>query len=392
MGKFSNLTITEKGRMLLADVQAGGELDATRLVMGSGDIPAGKTPATMTAVVSEVISMQISSRERTPDGKVIFGGYYSNTALTTDFYFKEFALFARAIYRDDSGAIIRTTDEVLYSYGNAGSEADLIPAYTTGEAVEKQLEMVSYVGSETKVNLTIESDIYVAKRVFDAHASRHAIGGEDAITPASIGAARAGFGYGEMMTQISATSADQSEQEFCRAFDAILDAMPTFPMTQQVGVSAPWAFGSGYYLATIYKYSAKYSVVVAYSSPMYTSGYGWRIAREDSTWGVVEWINAPMRTNVSYRTTERIDGKAVYKKNVNGVIQYRLDGETEWKNYSQAVGAAASSHNHDERYYTESEVNALLAQRAPAHTWGTADITAGSPSSEPNGTLHLVIE
>lgn len=188
MGKFSNLTITEKGRMLLADVQAGGELDATRLVMGSGDIPAGKTPATMTAVVSEVISMQISSRERTPDGKVIFGGYYSNTALTTDFYFKEFALFARAIYRDDSGAIIRTTDEVLYSYGNAGSEADLIPAYTTGEAVEKQLEMVSYVGNETKVNLTIDSDIYVSKRVFDAHASRHAKGGEDAITPADIGA------------------------------------------------------------------------------------------------------------------------------------------------------------------------------------------------------------
>ena len=29
---------------------------------------------------------------------------------------------------------------------------------------------------------------------------------------------------------------------------------------------------------------------------------------------------------------------------------------------------------------------------APAHTWGTADITAGSASTEPNGTLHLVIE
>lgn len=29
---------------------------------------------------------------------------------------------------------------------------------------------------------------------------------------------------------------------------------------------------------------------------------------------------------------------------------------------------------------------------APAMTWGTQDITAGSPSTEPTGTLHLVIE
>ena len=29
---------------------------------------------------------------------------------------------------------------------------------------------------------------------------------------------------------------------------------------------------------------------------------------------------------------------------------------------------------------------------APAHTWGTEDIEAGSPSTEPTGTLHLVIE
>jgi hypothetical protein len=29
---------------------------------------------------------------------------------------------------------------------------------------------------------------------------------------------------------------------------------------------------------------------------------------------------------------------------------------------------------------------------APAHTWGTEDIEAGSPSNEPTGTIHLVIE
>lgn len=29
---------------------------------------------------------------------------------------------------------------------------------------------------------------------------------------------------------------------------------------------------------------------------------------------------------------------------------------------------------------------------APAHTWGTDNIDSGSPSTEPNGTLHLVVE
>lgn len=189
MADFSNLTITEKGRLLLADVQAGGELDATRLVMGSGDIPVGKTAATMTGVVYPVISLEIDSKERTPDGKVIFGGYYLNAEVTEAFYFKEFALYARAIYRDEEGNITSTGDEMLYAYGNAGNTADLIPAYTTGAVVEKHLEMVSYVGNETEVNLSVESNIYVSMRTFEKHASRHSKGGADPIAPADIGAA-----------------------------------------------------------------------------------------------------------------------------------------------------------------------------------------------------------
>lgn len=189
MANFSNLTVTEKGRLLLADVQAGGEFDATRLVMGSGDIPVGKTALTMTSVVFPVISLNIDSKEKTPDGKVIFGGYYSNADVTEAFYFKEFALYARAIYRDEAGNITSTGDEMLYAYGNAGNTADLIPAYTTGAVVEKHLEMVSYVGSETKVNLTVESGVYVSMRTFETHASRHSKDGADPITPASIGAA-----------------------------------------------------------------------------------------------------------------------------------------------------------------------------------------------------------
>ena len=49
---------------------------------------------------------------------------------------------------------------------------------------------------------------------------------------------------------------------------------------------------------------------------------------------VTEYENPPLEVDVEYRTTERIHGKAVYKKATSsGDIMYRLDGETEWKPY-----------------------------------------------------------
>lgn len=63
-----------------------------------------------------------------------------------------------------------------------------------------------------------------------------------------------------------------------------------------------------------------------------------------AAWGEWEWFNPPMDAGVEYRTTERINRKAVYKKNVNGAIQYRLDGETNWKPYTDVVGAAPAGY------------------------------------------------
>ena len=63
-------------------------------------------------------------------------------------------------------------------------------------------------------------------------------------------------------------------------------------------------------------------------------------------WQPWEYINPPMTAGVEYRTTERINGKAVYKKrDSNGVIMYRLDGESSWT--TGLPGAAPASHTHD---------------------------------------------
>lgn len=176
MGNFSNNAITDNGRSLFAEVQAGAVFIPTKIVIGSGEIPTGKTPATMTDVVSPVANLAINKKERTPDGKAIFGGVYSNKDITAAFYFRELALYAKAEYRDENGAVIQEIPECMYSYGNAGSSADHMPAYSTNTVVERQMDLVVYVGNNTTVDLSIASGMYVTREEFD-RAMEYAGGG-----------------------------------------------------------------------------------------------------------------------------------------------------------------------------------------------------------------------
>lgn len=48
-------------------------------------------------------------------------------------------------------------------------------------------------------------------------------------------------------------------------------------------------------------------------------------------WNVWEWINPPMSAGVEYRTIERYQGAAVYKKvNSSGDVLWRKDGDSKW--------------------------------------------------------------
>lgn len=83
---------------------------------------------------------------------------------------------------------------------------------------------------------------------------------------------------------------------------------------------------------------------------------------------IVEHENPPYEIGVEYRTTERIGGKAVYKKRESsGEILYRLDGETAWNKQNGLVGAAPSGYGLGETTYstairvrTLAEVDALV--------------------------------
>jgi hypothetical protein len=59
---------------------------------------------------------------------------------------------------------------------------------------------------------------------------------------------------------------------------------------------------------------------------------GYELHRSSAeTIGEWEWVNPPMLTSVEYRTTERYNGKAVYKMlDADGLVKWRADGEGTW--------------------------------------------------------------
>ena len=155
MGVFSTNAVTDKGRILLAESQVGSLFIPTKIVMGSGSMPSGTTPRAMTALVTPVIQLDINKKRTSEDGKVIIGGSFSNGNVSSSFYFRELGLYAKVKHPDGS-----FSEEVLYTYGNAGASADLIPA-PPAAVIEKQIDLVTWIGSDTQIDLTIESGAYI---------------------------------------------------------------------------------------------------------------------------------------------------------------------------------------------------------------------------------------
>lgn len=167
MSAFYDNNVTDVGRLLLGDVQMGASFVPTKIVIGKGYLPQGKTTRTMTDVADAVKELALNKATKNPDGDAIFGAIFSNEDIQEAFYYRELGLYAKGVYYNQSGGVERETAEVLYSYGNAGENAELIPAYSTGSVVERQLDLLVYIGNDTEVKLEIETGVYVTIPVFN---------------------------------------------------------------------------------------------------------------------------------------------------------------------------------------------------------------------------------
>lgn len=131
-------------------------------------------------------------------------------------------------------------------------------------------------------------------------------------TIAEIGAAPAGYGYGETLISINGTYS-----EVTAALDGILSTMKSGE-TKQLGVGIS---GQIYQNAAIlYKYSSSHAGLTTLSEVIHESPLvagSWRMVKNSNVWREIEWINPPMDLGVEYRTIERFSGFAVYTKLVH---------------------------------------------------------------------------
>lgn len=164
MAHFYQNDTTTAGEALIAEAIAeGGVFTPTRIVIGSGDLPSGTQPSDMTALVSQKASCEINKKVKTEGGTAaIVGAAFTNENVTEGFYFKEIGVYAKVVYSDDT-----ESEEVLYSYGNAGEQGDYIAAYSQDTLVEFQIDVTIYVGDEVEINLELKSNIYVPVEEFE---------------------------------------------------------------------------------------------------------------------------------------------------------------------------------------------------------------------------------
>lgn len=164
-GGIYDAVVTQNGGILLADAMAKkGELDFTKISVGKGYLPAGKSAMQMTAMSDPVKNITQLSKSRTADrSEVVVEGTFTNADVTTGFYYREYGIFAKVTYQDGT-----SSEETLYIYGNAGDSAEFIPAHGGSIAVTKAITNQIYVGGETKVTLQIADGLTATKEELDA--------------------------------------------------------------------------------------------------------------------------------------------------------------------------------------------------------------------------------
>ena len=132
----------------------------------------------------------------------------------------------------------------------------------------------------------------------------------------NIGAAPGGFGFGERLSSVSATSASELYADYCAKVDAVLAGMPD-KTAKLLNAYPPHVYGkAGTTVSILYKGNDKYAVLSNLGSADKMLS-GWRMIKDNNAWDPFEWVNPPVELGVEYRTTERYWGKPVYVKFVD---------------------------------------------------------------------------
>lgn len=158
---FTAPRFTDEGKVLQAKAQAGTALKFTKMQLGDGEL-GSQAIAAMTGLVNPLITVGISG-VKAGNNYATVKSNFSNSGLTTGFYWREIGVFAA----DPEKPNDRNSD-ILYCYANAGSLAEYIPA-AGSEIVEKIISIPCIIGDAENVSAEVKSGIYATKEELNEH-------------------------------------------------------------------------------------------------------------------------------------------------------------------------------------------------------------------------------
>lgn len=158
---FTSPRFTDEGKALQAKAQAGTALKFTKMQLGDGEL-GSQAIAAMTGLVNPLITVGISD-VKAGNNYATVKSNFSNSELTTGFYWREIGVFAA----DPEKPNDRNSD-ILYCYANAGSLAEYIPA-AGSEIIEKIISIPCIIGDAENVSAQVASEIYATKEALKEH-------------------------------------------------------------------------------------------------------------------------------------------------------------------------------------------------------------------------------
>ena len=95
MAQYDGMVLTNDGINLLALCQLGQKIEFTKVLIGDGRVPEGKTFQEMTALVNTKLALGIQNVDFVEDGRVDVTAIIDNSGLEVGFFVREIGLFAK---------------------------------------------------------------------------------------------------------------------------------------------------------------------------------------------------------------------------------------------------------------------------------------------------------
>lgn len=151
MSNYPNTTLTNAGQDLIAESIAEGKaLIFTKVELGDGNLAAGQSISTLTALISSKMNVPLSSGSAN-NGQAKLRFAVGNSGLEEGFFAREVGVFAKA------GA---DGVETLYAYTNGGNYVDFIPDQS--RPIDDQIMDVYIVtGNAAEVQIQVDSAAYL---------------------------------------------------------------------------------------------------------------------------------------------------------------------------------------------------------------------------------------